>query len=371
MTSVGDLDAAAWDALEHGASPFLRWSFLRALEESGSVGGASGWAPRFLLAERAGELVGAAPAFLKGDSYGEYIFDWGWARASQQAGLPYYPKLVVAAPFTPATGTRLLVAAHAERSLIEEGLVSALLELARAERASSLHVLFCSEGESLRMGQLGLAKRASYQFHWHNHGYSSFDDFLAALKSRKRKQLRKERTRALEVIDSVDWVYGGELSAEDLEAIDRFYRHTVWAHGGLDYLRPGFFALLAQAMPEEMLFARARRRGETVAGALFFESASALYGRYWGAAEDLDFLHFEVAYYAGIERCIRRKVPLFEAGAQGEHKLLRGFEPSPTYSCHQMLHSEFDAAIRRFLRIERRQVEERMEAYAEYLPFRR
>jgi predicted N-acyltransferase len=190
------------------------------------------------------------------------------------------------------------------------------------------------------------------------------------LKSRKRKQLRKERRRALESVDSIDWVYGGEIDDGDLRLLDLFYRQTVWAHGGFDYLRPGFFELIARAMPETMLFARARRRGETVAGALFFETEGALYGRYWGTAKELDFLHFEVAYYAGIERCIERGLELFEAGAQGEHKLLRGFEPCLTHSAHEMSQPAFDSAIRRFIELERDQIVSRMHGLSEHLPYR-
>jgi uncharacterized protein len=370
---IGDVDAEAWDRLDHGGSPFLRHGFLSALEETGSIGRRSGWQPRYVLAERAGALVGAAAAFVKDHSFGEFIFDWEWAHASHRAGLEYYPKLVVAAPLTPATGPRLLRApelSDADRRAVAIALVGAIERTAEEEDCSSVHVLFCTEEERDLLCELGLAARASFQYHWHNRGYRDFDDFLARMSSRRRKQLRKERARAREAVDAIELVPGRDLSVRDLRDLDRFYRINVAAHGGSAYLERGFFAALARCLPDAMLMARAVRGGRAIAGALFLETERALYGRYWGATEDVPLLHFEVTCYLGIERCIARGTPLYEAGAQGQHKLLRGFEPSPTHSAHRMFHPALDRAVRAFLREEAPAVARHMERLAGVGPFK-
>lgn len=379
LPSTDGLDAEAWDALDHGPSPFLRYGFLRALELSGSIGPRSGWMPCFLLAESTRDedaedsftLLGAVAAFVKTHSYGEYIFDWSWAGASERAGIEYYPKLVIAAPVTPATGKRILLAPGVDPDLVTSILVAGLQQVAEQAECSSIHWLFCTEEESQRLGELGFLQRTTFQFHWHNRDYASYDDFLARLTSRKRKQLRKERRRALAELDGpIQFVPGGQLGDEELATLDRYYRNTVWEHGGMDYLRPRFFHHLAELMPEAMLFAQARRADELVAGALFFETPRGLYGRYWGCQEGIEFLHFETAYYAGIERCIERRIPLFEAGAQGEHKLLRGFLPAPTYSCHWFAHSGLHEGIGGFVATERMEVRHRMARLAECGPYK-
>ena len=339
--SISDVGAAAWDALDHGGSPFLRHGFLRALEQSGSIGGRTGWSPRYLLAEDGNRLVGAVPAFVKNHSYGEYIFDWGWASAAQRAGLPYYPKLVIASPATPATGPRILLGPNATAAA--PLLIAATRALADDTGCSSIHWLFCTAGEQAQLAAAGFIPRATFQFHWRNKGYGSFDDFLGALKSRKRKQLRKERDRARAGIDHLSWV---EVPSQaQLDDLDRFYRRTTDEHGGRDYLRPGFFHHLAESMPDVFRMVEVVAGGKRIAGALFLETERALYGRYWGADVHVDLLHFETAYYAGIERAIVKQLPLFEAGAQGEHKLLRGFDPAPTYSAHWIRHPGLAAAI--------------------------
>jgi len=349
--SIADVDAAAWDALDHGASPFLRHGFLRALEESGSIDAGtarkrrSGWSGLYLLAEQGGRLVGGVAAYIKEHSYGEYIFDWGWASAAQRAGLRYYPKLVVAAPQTPATGNRLLIAPGADADAVRAVLIAAVRAVADDTECSSIHWLFCTSAEQAQLAAAGYFPRASMQFHWYNRGYQTFDDFLGQLKSRKRKQLRKERERARAAIDRLSWVAGSELDDQQLDDLDRFYRSTTDQHGGRDYLRPGFFHALAKHLPDAMRMVEVIAGGKRVAGALFLETDRALYGRYWGADVHVDLLHFETAYYAGIERAIERRLPLFEAGAQGEHKLLRGFDPMPTYSAHWIRHPGLSAAI--------------------------
>ncbi|HWM85052.1 MAG TPA: peptidogalycan biosysnthesis protein [Kofleriaceae bacterium] len=370
---IAEVDAAAWDALDHAGSPFLRHGFLCALEETGSVGRAAGWEPRYILAERGGALVAAAAAFVKSHSFGEFIFDWEWAHACQRAGLDYYPKLVVAAPLTPATGPRLLRApglSAALRRAAGAALVAEAERVAEEEDCSSLHFLFCTEEERDLLVDLGLAARASYQYHWHNRGYRDFDDFLGRMSSRRRKQLRKERSRARAAVDAIELLPGADLTRAHLRDLDRFYRINVAAHGGSAYLEPGFFAALVRCMPEAVLMARAVRGGRTVAGALFLESEQALYGRYWGAFEDVPMLHFEVTCYLGIERCIERGTPLYEAGAQGQHKLLRGFEPSPTHSAHRMYHPGLDRAVRMFLREEAPAVARHMARLAQVGPFK-
>ena len=373
--SVGELDAAAWDGLDHGASPFLKTGFLRALEESGSIDPAtqrkrrSGWTSVYVLAEAGGRLVGAVPAFLKSHSYGEYIFDWGWANASERAGIAYYPKLVIAAPATPATGRRILLAPDAPAATVP-ALIAGVRAVADDAEVSSIHWLFCTEAEANELARHGFFCRTTMQFHWKNRGYASFDEFLGALKSRKRKQLRKERQKARAAIDALAWKTGGELDQAALDDLDRFYRTTTDNHGGRDYLRPGFFHALAKYLPDAMRMVEVTAGGTRIAGALFLETERALYGRYWGADAHVDLLHFETAYYAGIERAIERKLPLFEAGAQGEHKLLRGFEPSPTFSAHWIRHPGLANAIADHVAREKRAMEAELLELAKYGPYR-
>jgi uncharacterized protein len=372
-SSIAGVDRMAWDALDHGPSPFLRHGFLKALEQTGSIGGKgrqrSGWAPSYLLAEQAGRLVGGVAAFVKDHSYGEYIFDWGWANAAQRAGLRYYPKLVIAAPATPATGTRILRRTDAPAGTTE-ALLDAVRKLADDTDCSSIHWLFCTEAEQHELALAGFFPRTTMQFHWKNRGYASFDDFLGALKSRKRKQLRKERQRALAAIDSLRWLEGRELTEAHLDDLDRFYRNTTANHHGRDYLRPGFFHALAESLPDAMRMVVVEKDGRRIAGALFLETDQALYGRYWGADTHVELLHFETAYYAGIERAIEKKLPLFEAGAQGEHKLLRGFEPSPTYSAHWIRHPGLAAAIEDYTEREAAAMQLELAEAAKFGPYR-
>jgi uncharacterized protein len=371
VPSIDQIDRVAWDQLDHGASPFLRHGFLTALEASGSIGARSGWQPRYVLLEDRGRLLGAVAAFVKQHSYGEYIFDWSWAGAAERAGLDYYPKLVIAAPITPASGHRILLAPDADVVAATAELAAAVRTLADECGCSSIHWLFCTEDEQARLAALGFLPRASFQFHWHAKGDTCFDDFLGRMASRKRKQIRKERARVHAAIDGVRWIRGDQLSTAQLDAIDRWYRSTTEEHGGHDYLRPGFFHRVAAELPELTWLAQVDVGGRAAAGALFFETAGGLYGRYWGSDVQLDCLHFETAYYAGIDRCIARGLPLFEAGAQGEHKLLRGFEPSPTYSAHWLRHPGLHAAIGDFVEREAGAVARQMQQLAEHGPYRR
>lgn len=364
VSTLEEVQRQEWDALSHGDSPFTKWGYLAALERSGSVGPGTGWLPRYVLLEWGGGIIGACPSYVKTDSYGEYIFDWAWAQASERGGIPYYPKLVVAVPFTPATGRRFLTRPNEDETEVTRALVAGLHDLVEDLGLSGLHILFCTEQEAAIAGSLGLRERASFQFHWINRGYGSFDDFLGALKSRKRKQVKKERARAHSAVDRIDFVYGDELTKDDFAALERFYRCTVADHGGFAYLQPGFFQEVAHLLPKEMVFARARQNDQCVAGALFFETPEALYGRYWGADLAIDSLHFELAYYSAIERCIARNTKLFEAGAQGSHKLMRGLMPRRTYSCHSLRHPGLSQAVRGFLEVEAAEVHSQM-AYLE------
>lgn len=385
MRAVGSVRdvPAAWDELDHGPSPFLRHGFLRALEESGSIDAAdargaarrrrSGWMGVYLLAELDGRLAGGVAAFIKSHSYGEYIFDWGWANAAARAGLEYYPKLVIAAPATPATGNRILLRGELGPAApaVRGALIAAVRALADDTQCSSIHWLFCTQDEQAQLADAGFFPRASYQFHWKNRAYQSFDDFLGQLQSRKRKQLRKERARAQAAVDGLAWIPGRELDAARLDDLDRYYRQTTDNHGGRDYLRPRFFHVLAEALPDAMQMVEVTRGGTRIAGALFLETEHALYGRYWGTDVHVELLHFETAYYAGIERAITRGLPLFEAGAQGEHKLLRGFDPSPTYSAHWIRHPGLAAAIEDHTQREAAGVAFEMAELAKVGPYRR
>ncbi len=350
VTRLAGVDREAWDALDHGPSPFLRHGFLQALEDSGSVGGRSGWNPVYVLARRGARLIGAAAGFIKTHSYGEYIFDFGWAQAAARARVPYYPKLVFAAPMTPATGRRLLLApdldADDPRRAVTAALAAGAREVAEQAECISIHWLFCTADEQDALAHLGFTPRASFQYHWRRDpAWRAWPDFVGAMTSRKRKQLTKERARVAAQIAPVEWRTAAELDTACLDDLDRWYRTTTEEHGGTDYLRPGFFHRLAETLPGPIRVAVAHQEGKRIAGALFFETDAALYGRYWGADARVEFLHFEVAYYAAIDRCLARGTPLFEAGAQGEHKLLRGFLPCPTYSAHWLRHPGLSAAV--------------------------
>ncbi len=388
LRSIEGVKSASWNALDHAPSPFLEWGFLAALERSGSVGAAAGWDPYYLLVhgelpaaqrsspERAAgaPLLGAVAAYVKDHSYGEYIFDFHWARASMGAGIPYYPKLVIAAPATPATGRRILLHPKldaAGREAVSAKLIAGVRELAEQTGCMSTHWLFVTAQEREQLVAAGFAARASYQFHWRNQGYASFDEFLAQLTSRKRKQIRKERARAQAAVDALRFVPGTELDGERLAALDRFYRRTTNLYGGRQYLRAGFFHALVELAPDRVQWLEVERAGQPIAGALFLQSEHGLYGRYWGCDEDIEFLHFEAAYYAGIDRCIELGLPLFEAGAQGEHKLLRGFMPAVCHSAHELRHPGLDRGVREFLREEARAVEQQVRGLAEYGPYKR
>jgi uncharacterized protein len=370
VPSLASVPAAAWDALCGANDPFMEHGFLRLLEESGSVGTErSGWLPRHLLARRDGALVAALPLYLKNNSYGEFIFDFRWANAALGAGIPYYPKLVCAVPFTPAGGRRLLMRDE-DRDTLLPVLVAAAQEVARREHASSLHVLFCSDDESTQLDALGLHARHSTQYHFENHdGVDSFDGFLAQLRSPSRKQVRKERERARGHGLTLTMRPFHALSDRDVAAMWTFYRATVSAHGGQRYLERAFFDGLRGNPHAHAAMAHADE--QPVAGALFFFKGKALYGRYWGATHELPMLHFELCYYLPLEWALPRGLTRFEAGAQGEHKIKRGFLPRTCHSAHWAAHPGLDHAIAEFVREEASYVAHEQALLAESTPFRR
>ena len=360
--SIAAIDAATWDALAGEGDPFLAHAFLSLLETSGSVGKGTGWAPLAVLAEEGGQITAAAPAYLKTHSQGEYVFDHGWAEAWERAGGDYYPKLQVAVPFTPCPGRRLLGPApqHA---------LAALETVVTQNGLSSAHITFCTEADRDAALARGWLERHGLQFHWFNRGYASFEDFLAALSSRKRKTVRKERAAACEGLEIVA-KRGAEIRPADWEAMWAFYQDTGNRKWGRPYLTRAFFDGLADALGEKVLLFLALRDGVPIAGALNLIGADTLYGRYWGAVEDVPFLHFELSYYRAIDWAIAHGLASVQAGAQGEHKLARGYEPVLTRSMHFIPDSGFRAAVADFLEREREAVRHELAWAREALPYR-
>lgn len=372
VSSIHEIPAADWDACAGADNPFLCHAFFAALEDSGSACIETGWLPRHLrIAGEDGHAVGCAPLYLKSHSYGEYVFDWGWAEAFQRAGGRYYPKLQAAVPFTPVTGPRLLVRSDAPAGTAE-ALAAGMVQLARELRVSSLHVTFHSRDVAPLFTRLGFLPRIGQQYHWRNERYGSFEDFLAALSSRKRKAVRKERAEAACHGVRLRTLTGGEIEPKHWDAFHRFYLDTVerkWAHA---YLSRDFFTLLGERMAEQVLLIVAEDGdGEPVAGALNLIGPDALYGRYWGSSADYRFLHFEACYYRAIDFAIARGLARVEAGAQGAHKIQRGYLPVPTYSAHWIAEPGFRKAVARFLDAERPAVEAEIGQLAASSPFRR
>ena len=369
---IADVDAAAWDACAGTDNPFVGHAFLGALEDSGSVGRDTGWLPRHLVvADPGGAVVACAPMYLKSHSYGEYVFDHGWAAAYERAGGRYYPKLQVAVPFTPVPGPRLLArpgpGAEAARRTLIDGMIAAAGQLG----VSSLHVTFPDDADSRRLAAAGLLLRGGYQFHWSNRGYRDFDDFLARLSARKRKAIRKERRAVADSGLSVARLSGDDLRPEHWDAFHRCYVATGGRKWGQPYLTRAFFHRLGAAMAGRVVLVLAEERGRIVAGALNLLGADTLYGRNWGCLGDRPFLHFEACYYQAIEFAIERGLARVEAGAQGEHKVQRGYLPVATHSAHWIADRGFAAAVADFLGRERAMVEHERAALAGLSPFRR
>ena len=375
IETIDAVDAAAWDAVANPVpasfDPFVTHRFLKALENSGSVSTRAGWAPRHILIYRGKALVGACPAYLKSHSYGEFVFDQGWADAYQRNGLAYYPKLLSAVPVTPVPGRRLLVAPGPDASRVSDALVAAGIELVEATGASSFHANFLPEAEADRLQTRGFLRRTGTQYHWHNKGYVTFDDFLETLVSRKRKAFRRERRDALANGISIEWLTGKAITERHWDAMFAFYMDTGSRKWGSPYLNRKFFSLLGEALADNILLILCMREGRPIAGALNLFGAESLYGRYWGAIEHHPFLHFETCYYQAMDFAIARGLKRVEAGAGGEHKLVRGYLPVVTHSAHYIAHEGFRQAIRNYLDREREAVTQQNEELAGYAPFRR
>ncbi|MFT4977587.1 MAG: putative N-acyltransferase [Myxococcota bacterium] len=371
VDQISRVSAVEWDALAGADNPFIEHAFLHALEESGSVGGASGWVPAHVLVRDEGALVAAAPLYVKEHSYGEYIFDWGWAEASQRAGIPYYPKLVCAVPFTPATGRRLLSAGDAPTPEQARALVAGFHAVADATKAMSIHMLFSTEAErGLLAEEHRFIPRTTQQFHWHNNNYKSFDHWLEAFRSKDRKNARRERRRAMESIDRIRVVRGDEVTVAEWQVIRAFYQDTTSRKWGQAYLTDKFFDLIGPLLGQRALVFLAEKDDEIVASALTFQKGRHLYGRYWGGQPGFKDLHFELCYHRPIEECIRNGWTLFEAGAQGSHKVKRGLMPAPTWSAHWLRHTGLSDAVGRAMEQEDHMVRAQIDA-TEHGPFRR
>ena len=364
---VSSIDAAAWDACAGADNPFLSHAFLSALEESGSAAARGGWQPAPILIDGPdGRPAALAPAYVKSHSQGEYVFDHAWADAYQRAGGRYYPKLQIAVPFTPVPGRRLL----ARDPTLAPALIAAAEQIVSDSRLSSAHATFISEPELPLFEQAGWLLRIDSQFHWHNDGYADFDAFLATLSSRKRKAIRKERATALEGL-TVEHLTGAAITERHWDAFWVFYQDTGARKWGRPYLTRAFFSLLSQRMPDRLLLVFALHEGEPIAGALNLIGADTLYGRYWGAVAEVPNLHFEICYYQAIDYAIGHGLSRVEAGAQGGHKLSRGYRPVPTYSAHYLADPSLRRAVAHYLEAERRAVAEEIAALGELGPFRK
>jgi predicted N-acyltransferase len=363
VESLAGVPAAAWNALSQG-DPFTSHEFLSALIDTGCASARTGWQPQIILLEKDGQLAGAMPLFLKSHSYGEYVFDWAWADAYQRHGLEYYPKLLCAVPFTPVGGPRLLAADGTDRAR----LLAAALELAKG--VSSLHVLFPPKIQAAQMQDAGMLMRRTVQFHWRNEGYADFDDFLTRLTRHRRKVIRQERRRVHEAGIEFRWLRGAEIERQHWEFFERCYRRTYAAHRSSPYLNLEFFLRLGATLPQHCLMILAERAGKPVAATLNVVNETKIFGRYWGAGEHIPLLHFECCYYQAIEYAIANRLQLFEGGAQGEHKLARGFLPVKTLSAHWLAHPEFSDAVARFLEREHQGIEQYVDELNEHSPYK-
>ena len=371
LTSLEQISAGDWNRICGEDYPFLRHEFLCGLERNGCTTAETGWQPCHLVLRDSDNIVGLMPLYLKSHSYGEYVFDWSWADAWQRSGLDYYPKLVSAIPFTPATGPRLCVRSGADEWAVWGIALQAIRQFATRQDISSWHVLFPEQEVATQLLQQGLHRRTATQFHWFNDGYRSFDDFLASFSSRKRKNLRRERARVAEQGLRLETLTGSEIGQQQWQQFYRFYQLTYAkrsGHGG--YLNRDFFLETAAGMGEQVVMVLAYLEDQAVAGALYFRSSDTLYGRYWGCEQEFDCLHFEACYYQGIEYCINHGLQRFDPGAQGEHKIQRGFRPVPTWSNHWIADPQLSAAVGDFTRREEQHSEAYAREAASLLPFR-
>ncbi|MEJ6499950.1 MAG: GNAT family N-acetyltransferase [Rhodobacterales bacterium] len=377
LTSVSQISADEWDSVSNSGStgqrpldPFTTHRFLKALEDSGSVGQGTGWVPRHLIARQDGRLIAAMPLYAKGHSQGEYVFDHSWAHAYERAGGRYYPKLLSAIPFTPATGRRFLTLdGYAETGAA--ALLQGAVQLASESNLSSFHMNYCTEADAIAGEAMGLMHRTGQQFHWENRAYKTFDDFLAQLSSRKRKAIRRERAKAQAFGGTIHLFTGDQIEPEHWDAFWQFYQDTGARKWGTPYLTRAFFDCAQETLRDDTLLMLCWRDGRWVAGALNFVGRETLFGRYWGCVEDHPFLHFELCYYQAIDYAIAHGLNRVEAGAQGEHKLARGYLPVATHSLHWIADPGFRKAVQQFLKAERVAVDEDIEILTSYGPFRR
>lgn len=368
--SIAEIEADEWNRLAGSDFPFLKHEFLAAAEKTGSVSPATGWTPRHLaLYRQNGEIRAAMPLYEKSHSWGEFVFDWSWAQAYQRAGLQYYPKLISAVPFTPAPSTRLMLGGSDERDVAAE-LIESAIRLADESGCSSLHVLFPDPDELPVLRDSGLQLRKDCQFHWHNQGYANFDEFLSRFSSAKRKKAKRERRRVAEDGITFRWLHGEDADRALWADVYQLIGVTFLRRGSMPYFDLEFFVDVARHLPRTILLVLAQRRGALIAAAVFYESETTLYGRYWGADAHYNSLHFECCYYQGIEYCIANDKMIFEPGTQGEHKLSRGFVPTTTWSAHWLARPEFYAAIRSYLREEGRHIDRYIEAAGTHSPYR-
>jgi predicted N-acyltransferase len=369
VSSLSEIGQAEWDALvaaQDNANPFLSYAFLHALHESGSACARTGWQPQYITLYDGVELAAALPLYVKDHSYGEYVFDWAWADAYQRHGLEYYPKLLSAIPFTPVTGPRLLARdAHARGALVE-----VLKATQQAADVSSSHILFPPDDEARQLADAGYMLRSGVQFHWENAGYENFEAFLSTLEHKKRKNIRAERRKVREAGVTLRRVRGIDALDADWRFFNRCYRHTYAEHHSTPYLNLDFFLRIGASMPQNLLLVIAERDGKPIASSLVIHTADTLFGRYWGALEHVPCLHFETAYYQPLEFCIEQGIATFEGGAQGEHKMARGFLPTRTWSAHWLAHPSFADAIERFLERETGGIDEYIDELNDRNPFR-
>jgi len=369
VTSLLEVGQPAWDALvacQDRPNPFLSYAFLHALHESGSAAPAAGWQPQYLTLYQADELVAALPLYVKCHSYGEYVFDWAWADAYQRHGLDYYPKLLSAIPFTPVTGPRLLARDAPARA----ALVAALRAVQEDAGVSSTHVLFPPEAQAQELAAAGFLLRRGVQFHWMNAGYADFEAFLASLEQKKRKNIRAERRKVSDAGVLLRRVRGAGLTDDDWRFFTRCYRKTYAEHHSTPYLNLDFFRRIGAAMPDNLMMVIAERTGTPIAASLVVHDATTLYGRYWGALEHVPCLHFEAAYYQPLEFCIEQGIAVFEGGAQGEHKMARGFLPTRTWSAHWLAQPAFADAVERFLEREAGGIDDYIDELNDRSPFK-
>lgn len=370
LTSIEDVDARQWNALGGTETPFLRHEFLAALEHTGCIGPRTGWEPRYITLFDKSGLAAAVPAFAKSHSYGEFVFDFGWAQAYTRLGRAYYPKLSIAVPFTPATGPRLLVRKDLDQQATAKSLLDATEAYAAQQSLSSAHALFLDEAGRAACERAGWLLRRDCQFHWTNRGYASFDAYLETFTAAKRKKARRERRRVAEAGITFDTRLGGDLDDRLLDRVYTFHRDTFLRHGHEPYLTRAFFSEVAGTIGDSLMVKIALHAGKPVAAAIFFRSDEALFGRYWGAAADYHSLHFEACYHQGVEYCIEHGIRRFEPGTQGEHKVARGFEPVLTWSAHYIADRRFRAAVDDYLDREGAAVDAYAAEVREHVPFR-